>query len=141
MIYVASSWRNLIYPDVIDAFRRAGISFYDFRNPEPGNTGFKWTEIDEQWRFWSMAAYIRALDHPVAVEGFELDYNALNKCNGCALINPCGKSAHLELGYVLGQGKPGAILLDSGEPELMYKMAPYLCTTIDELVTVVKSWG
>ena len=32
-IYVASSWRNGYYPDVVDKLREAGHDVYDFRNP------------------------------------------------------------------------------------------------------------
>jgi hypothetical protein len=41
------------------------------------------------------------------------------------LHSPCGRSAHLEAGWAIGQGKPTAILLheDKFEPELMYRMA------------------
>ena len=39
------------------------------------------------------------------------------------LLMPCGRSAHLEAGWAIGAGKPTAILLSAGEPELMYKMA------------------
>jgi hypothetical protein len=40
---------------------------------------------------------------------------------------------HLELGFVAGMGKPTAILLSDGEPELMYRMAT-LCLSIGEVV-------
>ena len=32
-IYVASSWRNKYFPEVVDALRAAGHQVYDFRNP------------------------------------------------------------------------------------------------------------
>ena len=32
------------------------------------------------------------------------------------MLMPAGKSGHLELGYIIGRGKPGYILFD-GEPE------------------------
>ena len=35
-IYVASSWRNAFYPDVVKALREAGHEVYDFRNPPTG---------------------------------------------------------------------------------------------------------
>ena len=31
-IYVASSWRNVFYPDVVQRLRDAGHEVYDFRN-------------------------------------------------------------------------------------------------------------
>ena len=35
-IYVASSWRNTYYPEVVTALREAGHDVYDFRNPPSG---------------------------------------------------------------------------------------------------------
>ena len=45
-IYLASSWRNTYYPDVLAALRAAGHDVYDFRNPGDGTDGFKWSKID-----------------------------------------------------------------------------------------------
>ena len=46
-IYVASSWRNPYFPEVVEALRAAGHEVYDFRNPPHGGAGFHWTDIDE----------------------------------------------------------------------------------------------
>ena len=32
-LYIASSWRNTYYPEVVTALRKAGHEVYDFRNP------------------------------------------------------------------------------------------------------------
>ena len=47
---------------------------------------------------------------------------------------PCGRSAHLEFGYAMGQGKLSVILLSEAEPELMYAMAHYVCVDLDGVV-------
>ena len=39
-IYVASSWRNQHYPEVVRRLREAGHEVYDFRNPPHGGAGF-----------------------------------------------------------------------------------------------------
>ena len=44
-IYVASSWRNPYFADVVSLLRSAGHEVYDFRNPPHGGHGFKWAEI------------------------------------------------------------------------------------------------
>ncbi len=46
-IYVASSWRNTYYPEVVARLKEAGHEVYDFRNPTHGGNGFRWTDIDE----------------------------------------------------------------------------------------------
>lgn len=43
-IYVASSWRNTFYPEVVARLREAGHDVYDFRNPPSGDPGFKWPQ-------------------------------------------------------------------------------------------------
>ena len=44
-IYVASSWRNEYYPEVMEELREAGHDVYDFRNPPSGDPGFKWKYV------------------------------------------------------------------------------------------------
>ena len=61
---------------------------------------------------------------------------ALDDCNACVLVMPCGRSAHLELGYMTGQGKPCIVHVPIGvrfEPELMYKLPGMLTTSYKEL--------
>ena len=36
-LYIASSWRNTYYPEVVQALRDAGHEVYDFRNPPTDN--------------------------------------------------------------------------------------------------------
>jgi nucleoside 2-deoxyribosyltransferase len=122
-IYVASSWRNERQPKVVEILRMQGHEVYDFRNPAPGNGGFHWSEIDPNWQQWTPQEYLAALEHPIACAGYKLDMDALESADACVLVMPCGRSAHLEAGYAIGAGKPTAILVTDGEPELMYKMA------------------
>lgn len=136
-VYVASSWRNTRQPAVVAALRAAGHAVYDFRHPAPGNEGFQWSAIDPAWRAWTPEAFLAALEHPLAVDGFALDWAALTACDACVLVLPCGRSAHLELGVAAGAGKRTVILLADGEPELMYRLADAVCTTIDMVVVAV----
>jgi hypothetical protein len=109
MVYVASSWRNEKQSEVVYDLRRHGWDVYDFRNPEPGNTGFHWSKIDPDWKAWTPKEYREQL------------------------LAHRGRSAHLEAGWFAGAGKPLFILLHDGEPELMYRMAT-LCLGVDELL-------
>ncbi len=47
MIYVASSWRNPYYENVVKRLKKEGFPVYDFRNPPHGGKGFHWTDVDE----------------------------------------------------------------------------------------------
>ena len=75
-IYVASSWRNTYYPEVVERLREAGHEVYDFRNPPHGGHGFRWTEIDENAPNWEFAQYAEGLHHPKAEWQFLADLEA-----------------------------------------------------------------
>ena len=133
-VYVATSWKNKSQPNVVAFLRNVGHHVYDFRHPKPGNDGFQWTAIDGGWREWDAQRYLVALQHPAAEQGFALDMNALRWCDACVLVLPCGRSAHLEAGWVAGAGKRLVIYLHEYDtPELMYGMAGAIVTTLAEL--------
>lgn len=135
-VYVASSWRNPLQPEIVVALREDGHEVYDFRNPSgaPGDCGFAWSSIESTWQDWTPGEYVRALDHPSAVSGFAADMNALRACDACVLVQPCGISAHLEFGQAIGAGKFGVVLVPGiREPELMLKMADRLCLSLADV--------
>jgi nucleoside 2-deoxyribosyltransferase len=121
-IYVASSWRNEFQPNIVNQLRADGHEVYDFRNPAPNNNGFRWSAIDPNWLGWTPEAFAKLLDHPIAQEGYALDKAALDWCDTCVMVLPCGRSAHLEAGYAAGRGKRTIFYLrpEKFEPELMY---------------------
>jgi len=129
-IYVASSWRNGHYPLVVKMLRGVGAAngadepnwgVHDFRDAV-GH--FLWSDIDPDWERWDTNTYRERLQHPAAHVGFTRDKGALDRATACLLVGPCGRSAHLELGYAMGRGLPTAIYLpERQEPELMYRLA------------------
>ena len=132
-IYVASSWRNLLQTAMVPLLRGAGHDVYDFRNPPSGSGGFAWSDIDPNWESWTAAEYREALKHPIAMEGFKSDIEALQQCEACVLVLPSGRSASWEFGYAAGQGKLTAVIqFENCEPELMYSGSEFL-TTMDEV--------
>ena len=147
-IYVASSWRNPTQPSVVQALRAVGHEVYDFREPEAGNNGFHWSDVygrpgdAAEWVEGVPAdEMVRGLDHPLAHAGFGLDMDAMESCNTCVLVLPCGRSAHLELGWFVGQGRRTAILLeDPCQPELMYRMVDFITPSLNDLLCWLE-WG
>lgn len=133
-IYVASSWRNERQPEVVRAMRAAGHEVYDFRNPAPGDTGFSWREISPNWQEWTPAQYREALAHPVSQAGLKCDFDAMRWADTFVAVAPFGRSASLELGWGIGQGRPSAVLLAPGEPELMFGLASRLVIDVPELL-------
>ena len=134
-IYVASSWRNRKQPNVVAFLRKLGHEVYDFRRPWGEVDGFHWSDIDPNWKNWDPETFREALDSPIAQKGFGKDFSAMKWADAFVMVMPCGASAHLETGWAAGQGKPTAILLCDGEPELMYNMVT-LVTSLEEL----KNW-
>lgn len=138
-IYVASSWRNLHQPAMVEKLRAEGYEVYDFRNPRENDTGFAWSDIDAGWKGWSPEEYRDNLEHPIAEAGFQSDMDALKWCDAVVAVQPFGRSASLELGWAVGVGKITILKLDFGEPELMVKMCDHICCTTDEVIAVLES--
>lgn len=136
-IYVASSWRNTYQQVVVYELRQRGHEVYDFRNPEPGDQGFGWRQCATEDQLKDALAFRdEVLTHPVARAGFCKDMRALTGADATVLVLPCGRSAHLELGYATGAGQRTFVLLDDpmSEPELMYLMNTMICVSLDEVV-------
>lgn len=139
-IYVASSWRNTAQPDVVAALCAAGHKVYDFKNPKPSDHGFHWRDVglaDEEKIACPPTRLKQALNHPIAIEGFASDFGAMKWADACVLLLPCGRSAHLEAGWMAGAGKPTFVLAPVAtiEPELMYGLLESgICLTVEELI-------
>jgi hypothetical protein len=138
-VYVASSWRCLMQEAVVCTLKAAGIPHYDFKNP-PGGAGFGWGEVmpsfDVNRQEVHQDDYLAGLEHPRAIEGFGADFAAMEKADIFVLVLPCGRSAHLELGWAVGAGKRTAVLLDGPlvQPELMYKMVDHISPSMIDLL-------
>ena len=134
-VYVASSWRNKHYPEVVKQLKSHGFDVYDFRNPPDGKGGFFWKDIDPNWEDWSTRDYIDKLHHPWAEYGFKRDIDAMKDADVCVLVLPCGRSAHSEAGWMAGAGKRViAFIPEKQEPELMYKLFDYVTDSLEQLI-------
>lgn len=132
-LYIASSWRNKNYENVLAGLRDQGHECYDFRHPSPGNHGFSWSKVAGKYKaIDAISDYLLWLQDPIAQQGFQLDKGALDWCEAGVLVLPCGRSAHSEAGYLAGQGKPVIVLLSpiDFEPELMYLLYHKCVTSI-----------
>ena len=146
-IYVASSWRNEVQPIVVEQLRDDGHEVYDFKNPSEDNHGFHWSDVGMPSYDRAtnsevpVGEYLAGIDHPVAIDGFRSDFNAMLWADTCVLVLPCGRSAHLELGWFVGEGRRTAILLNGPNviPELMYRMVDYLAPSLTDLCTWLDS--
>lgn len=141
-IYVASSWRNQYQDVVVNLLRGVGHEVYDFKNP-PTASGFSWREIEPNWSEWDTNQYRKLLtSHPRCAEGFKSDKDALDWADTGVLLLPCGRSAHLEAGYLSGQRKPVIVQIPTPEkiePELMYLLCTRIVISMHELLEAVES--
>lgn len=135
-IYVASSWRNPMHTVIAHTLRAAGVPHvYDFKNDE--GASFHWSEVAVPSDGCTFAQYIAGIDHDRAKEGFLSDFNAMMRADTFVLVLPCGRSAHLELGWAVGQGKRTAVLFDDPQlvtPELMYRACDFLTDSVVDLL-------
>lgn len=133
-IYVASSWRNERYPEVVQALRDAGHDVYDFRE-----TGFDFHLIGENWQSWTAEEMKAGLEHEMAIQHFEADVTAMKRADALVMVQPCGNSAHIELGYVASRSDAFTVVLLEERPraDLILKLADYMCSTIPELLDIL----
>ena len=100
------------------------------RNPEVVNLGneirsrgFECVEnwfaagptADDSWQAYSNArgrSYTEALQSREAKHVFHFDRAYLHLADAVVLLYPAGRSAHLEFGYAVGQGKKGYLLME-----------------------------
>lgn len=100
-------------------------------------------EADDYWMEYEKERgnnYAQALQGYAAKHVYEYDRSHLDRCEGGVLMLPAGKSGHLELGYLIGQGKRGYILLDK-DPErfdVMYQFATGIAYNKEELLSMMK---
>ena len=132
-LYVVGSLRNPNIPVVADYIRNTtNIEvFDDWYAAGP--------EADDYWRTYELKrgrTYEEALAGRAATNTFRYDKSNLDRCDACVLVLPAGKSGHLELGYFIGSGKPGYILLDADYDrwDVMYRFATKVVRTTDQLI-------
>ena len=131
MIYLIGSLRNPKVPEIAKRLRQEGIEvFAEWFAAGP--------EADDYWKAYEQSqgySYIEALSRPAAKNVFAFDRTNLDRSSTVVLVLPAGRSGHLELGYGIGSGKPGYILLDDPDRwDVMYQFASGIYTDIDALI-------
>ena len=132
IIYLIGSLRSPRVPETATKLRQAGYEvFDDWYAAGP--------EADDYWMRYEKErghTFAQALDGYAAYHVYEYDRFHIDRSDMGILVLPAGKSGHLELGYLMGTGKPGYILLNE-EPErfdVMYRFAKGVYTDVDTLI-------
>jgi len=136
-IYLIGSLRNQNVPVLSNELREVlKIEvFDDWFSPGPA--------ADDFWRDYEKlrgSSYKQALNNYAGKHIFEFDKHHIDRLNIAVLYMPAGKSGHMELGYMLGQGKKGYVLFDQ-EPErwdVMYQFATDIFFNKEELIEELK---
>lgn len=127
---MASSWHNEIYPEVVEALRQAGHDVYDFRSQVGSGSNTTESNTTEM----SSEGLLEFLDLPKVRSIFKNDMDALEACDAVVCVLPCGRSAHLELGYGIGAGKRTVLLWHDGDaPDIMHKAVDAIVFSVEEI--------
>jgi hypothetical protein len=138
-IYLIGSLRNPRIPEIANALEKATGSevFADWHSAGPDADDF----LRDYAKSRNPEAGVKAaLQTYSARQVFEFDKSHIDRSDAAVLVMPCGRSGHLELGYVC-RDKPGFVLFDA-EPErldIMYQFATGLAMSIEELVPMLKA--
>ncbi len=138
MIYLIGSLRNAKVLEVARQLREAGHDVFDDWYAAGTNADDHWRDYEKQ----RGRTFKQALEEGTAAKHvFDYDFSYLKRADTGVLVAPAGKSAHLELGWLIGQGKRGYILLehDTERWDVMYQLATKLCWTTDELLKELAS--
>jgi hypothetical protein len=109
----------------------AGHVVYNFKN---SMTSFRWEDIDPNLDL------LEKMEHPLVNRAFQADQAAMFWVEACVMVQPCGISAGIELGWFAGKGVRTIVLLDpDSPPDTMLKLADHLCVTIEEVLEALKT--
>jgi|SRR5262245_12766921 len=138
-LYVASSWKNEDYYQVLSHLISVGHTVWDWREPPNGDPGFSWKQSNPDWKPGDKVttAELRALlDTEAAKRGFANDMRGMIEADTGILLLPCGRSAHVEAGLMRGWSKPVYVLRQyPDEPDLLYRAFTAICGSVEELLT------
>lgn len=129
-IYISSSWKNEAQPSLVDLLRQHGHQVYDFRHPSGRDDKNVWEEVTASLHMSASyhqeillpEDFDRLLREEKVHDRFNEHFNAMNDADTCILLLPCGRSSHVEAGYMAGNGKRVFVYDTSTHitPELMY---------------------
>lgn len=100
-------------------------------------------EADDYWQKYEQSkglTFAEGLQGYAARHVYEYDKYHLDRAHIGVLVLPAGKSGHLELGYLIGQGKP-CFILTADEPDrwdVMYCFADDVFSKREDLLAALR---
>lgn len=111
-VYLGGALSNPEVVRLTKLLMRAGYTvFSDWYSPGP--------DADVNWRTYEKDlgySYRESLTRPSAQHIFNFDRKHIDASDVFVAVYPCGKSAHMELGYAVGSGKRGVVYMPK-EPD------------------------
>ena len=132
MIYLTGSLRDDKVPAVAGALRREGIEVHDDWHAAGPRADDEWKRYERQ----KGHNLRQALTGEAAKTVFNFDRQFMGMADAGILVAPAGRSAHLEIGWMAGQGKPTFVLL-SDDPErwdVMYQFCTEVFEDVHQLI-------
>lgn len=131
-IYIIGALKNKKVPEFANRLEQAGFEpFADWFSPGPEADTFllEYAKI----RGWD---YKKALRSYAATHTFNFDREHIDAADAAVMLAPCGKSGHMELGYVIGCKKPAYILFEEYPDrfDVMYNFATDVFDNEQELI-------
>ena len=133
-VYIIGSLRNrqsvIELADLIE--NRTGLeAFADWTAPGP--------DADDYLRDMAKARgwdHIRTLQSYAAKHVCAFDKYHLDRAAAALILLPCGKSCHMELGYMIGQGKPTYVYMPEAPErvDVMYNLAHCVTDSLQEII-------
>lgn len=136
LIYLIGSLRNPRVPEIGQELRRYGLEVFD----DWYSAGSEADDALRDHQRYKGKAYHEVLYSHAALHVFHFDKEHLDRADAAVLVMPAGKSGHLELGYMIGTGRPGYILMDQ-EPErveIMHNFSTGVYFTVPSLVEAME---
>lgn len=137
-MYLIGSLRNPEIPRIASQIRQkvTGLEVFDDWYAAGPVADDSWQAYEkERGKTYRGALQSWAAQHVARFDRFHLD-----RASGGLLVMPAGKSGHIELGYLAGQGKPAYVLFDK-EPDrwdVMYNLTSGVFFDLDECIEMLR---
>ena len=136
MIYIIGSLRNPAVPAITKRLMDNNLQVFS----EWYGAGER---ADDHFREYHQSlgrSYLEALKTDAAKTIFEFDKKHIDLADTVILINPCGRSGHVEFGYAAGCKKICLYLLDDPDRwDLMLQFATKIYTNLDDIINDLKA--
>lgn len=138
-IYLIGSLRNELVPSIGNLLRSRGFDVFD-----------DWYAASEDADDWLRDyykdrgfSYKETLNSYAAKHIFEFDKHHLDRADIGLLVMPAGKSGHLELGYMAGQGKPTFVYFPQvpERVDIMYQFCTDVFFSLDDMEATLEQVG